>query len=62
MPRITPNLSEAALKRDGCNAHSVSFPDRRDSSPSSVFCLPGMCTTLSQTLRDMDHSQIYLAR
>jgi len=62
MPRITPNLSEAALKRDGCNVHSVSLPDRRDSLPASIFSLPGMCTTVSQTLRDMHYSQICLAR
>ena len=61
MPGVTPNLSVAALKRDGCNAHSVSLLDRRDSLSASVFSLPGMCTTVSQTLRDMHHSQICLA-
>ena len=35
---------------------------RFDSLPASVLSLPGMCTTVSQTLRDMHHSQICLAR
>ena len=56
MPGVT------ALKRDGCNVHSDSLLDRRDSLSASVFSLPGMCTTVSQTLRDMHHSQICLAK
>lgn len=62
MPGVTPNLSVAALKRDDCNGHWVSFPARGDSLCASVFSLPRMCSTVSQTLQDMHHSQICFAR